>query len=191
MHFLLRWLIALVLGVAIGLGSLYYLTFQARPTELIANGIWRTNPLVGTSGDDAYSRLYIAITSILALNRSESIYFEARTDADGGALSAACDYTLSGLPPAARWWSVTAYGPNDRLIPNEAGRYATGTASAETKADGSVDIALTPDGSGPNGIATGTGRFVLLLRLYQPSPDVVAALGTAPLFSLTKGSCRA
>jgi len=131
------------------------------------------------------------VTSILALARSETIYFEARTDDAGEPLSPACDYLLTGPAPDARWWSVTAYGPDDMLIPTEGARYSASASSATADGAGSIEIALTPDGSGPNGIATGTGRFILLLRLYQPSKTVADAPDAAPLFRIARGSCRA
>lgn len=191
MRTFLKWLSALVLGVAIGLGSLWYMVFKATPPSYAVVGIWRTNLDAGSAANDAYSRLQIAVTSILALNRSETIYFEARTDAEGEPLTAACTYTLNGHAPDARWWSVTAYGPDDMLIQSQSQRYSASAASVETKADGTIDIALTPDGSGPNGIATGNAGFVLLLRLYNPSEAVAAAPDAAKLFTITKGSCSA
>ncbi len=191
MKTLFRWLSALIVGVALGAGSLWYMTFRAAPPSLVHNGIWRTNLEAGSAAIDAYSRLRIAVTSLLALNRSETIYFEASADAEGEPLTAACDYTLTGAPPEARWWSVTAYGPDDMLIHSASERYSASAASVETNADGSVTIALTPDGSGPNGIATGNATFALLLRLYHPAESLAAAPDAAALFTLNKGSCRA
>lgn len=187
----LKWLSALVLGVALGLGSLWYMIFKAKPPSFAVNGIWRTNLDAGSAANDAYSRLQIAITSILALNRTETIYFEANADAEGQPFTAACDYTLTGPAPDARWWSVTAYGADDMLIHSAGERYSASAASVESAADGTISIALTPDGSGANGIATGNDRFVLLLRLYNPSEAVAAAPDAARLFTLTKGSCSA
>ncbi|MFT3809279.1 MAG: DUF1214 domain-containing protein [Micropepsaceae bacterium] len=191
MKILLKWLSALVVGIAIGLGSLWYMVFKAKPPSFAVNGIWRTNLDAGSAANDAYSRLQIAVTSILALNRTETIYFEANADAEGQPLTAACDYTLHGPAPDARWWSVTAYGPDDMLIHSASDRYSASAASVETAADGAISIALTPDGSGPNGIATGNDGFVLLLRLYNPSDAVAAAPDAAKLFAITKGNCRA
>jgi len=187
----LKWLSALVLGLALGLGSLWYMTLKAAPASSVRNGVWVTNLEAGSAANDAYSRLRIAITSILAMSRSETIYFEAATDAGGERLTAACDYTLSGPAPDARWWSVTAYGPNEMLIHSAGERYSASAASVESAADGAISIALTPDGSGPNGIATGNDGFILLLRLYNPSEGLAAAPDAARLFTLTKGSCRA
>ena len=191
MRTFLKWLSALVVGLAIGLGSLWYMTFRAAPAALVANGVWRTNLEAGSAAVDAYSRLRIAVTSILALNRTETIYFEAAADSGGEPLTAACDYLLTGPQPDARWWSVTAYGPDDMLIASTSERYSASATSVQAGADGGVSIALTPDGSGPDGIATGNGRFVLLLRLYNPSEAVAAAPDAAKLFDLTKQGCRA
>lgn len=188
---ILRWVAAFVAGVAIGVGTLYYATFKANPAPLVFNGAWRMNPLAGSEANSPYSRLQIAFTSILALARSETIYFEARTDDAGEALTAACDYMLSGPPPEARWWSVTAYGPDDMLIPTQSERYSANAASVRSGETGEVEIALSPDGSGPNGIATGAGGFLLLLRLYQPAKAVIDGPEAMPLFKITRGSCRA
>lgn len=190
MRTLLRWLSALVLGVALGAGSLWYAVFRMSPDQTVTNGIWHTNLLAGSAANDPYSRLRIAITSILALNKSETIYYEAIADEQGAPLSAACDYLLQGPAPDARWWSVTAYGANDMLIHSTGNRYSASLATATKDQDGAIDIALTPDGSGPNGIATGNGAFTLLLRLYQPSEAVAAAPEAAALFHLIKASCR-
>lgn len=186
-----KWLSALALGVALGLGSLWYMIFKAKPPSFAQVGIWRTNLDAGSAANDAYSRLQIAVTSILALNRTETIYFEANADAEGQPFTAACDYTLTGPAPDARWWSVTAYGSDNMLIHSASERYSASAASVEAAADGTIQIALTPDGSGPNGIATGNGGFDLLLRLYNPSEAVAAAPDAAKLFTITKGSCRA
>jgi hypothetical protein len=187
----LRWLSAAVVGVLLGVGSLYYLVFIANPVAIAANGAWRMNPLAGSASNDPYSRLELAFTSILALAKTEAIYFEARTDDAGEPLSSSCDYLVSGPAPDARWWSVTAYGPDDMLIPTQSARYSASAATAVRGGAGQVEIALTPDGSGPNGIATGAGPFILLLRLYQPAQSIADAPETTPLFRIEKGSCRA
>jgi len=187
----LKWLSALVVGLALGGGSLWYMTFRAAPPAMVRNGVWVTNLEAGSAAVDAYTRLRIAITSILALNRSETLYFEATADAEGEPMTAACAYTLTGPAPDARWWSVTAYGSDEMLIHSVSERYSASAASVESAADGTITIELTPDGSGQNGIATGNDRFVLLLRLYNPSEGLAAAPDAAKLFTLTKGSCSA
>lgn len=47
-------------------------------------------------------------------------------------------YTFSGKPPlmATGFWSLTAYGPDNYLVPNELGRYALGDRSNLTYSDG-------------------------------------------------------
>jgi hypothetical protein len=187
----LKWLSAVVVGVLLGAGTLYYAVFVANPAPVVANGAWRMNPLAGSAANDAYSRLQISVTSILALAKSETIYFVAEGDDAGEAFSPACDYLLTGPAPEARWWSVTAYGPDDMLIPTQSARYSASAATVVQDGTGDIEIALTPDGSGPNGIATGAGGFILLLRLYQPAKALADAPESAPLFRITRGGCRA
>lgn len=191
MRLLLKFLAAFVIAVLIGLGSLYYMTFVMRAPQTVTNGIWHTNPDLGTAANDPYSRFQLAVTSILGLNKSETIYYQAGVDQNGKPLSSACDYVLRGSAPEARWWSITAYGPDDLLINTQGARYSASAASVLKNPDGTIEIALTPDGSGPNGIATGAGKFVLVLRLYQPGASVRSAPESVPLFTIETGNCRA
>jgi hypothetical protein len=187
---ILWWVTAIVAGAVLGAATLATPFRSFMGTGLVQNGPWTMNPLAGSKGADPYAKLYIARTSVLALNKSETVYFEARIDDEGRALTPACDYVLKGPAPAARWWSVTAYGADDMLIANPGGRYSASAGSVSPGPD-DLDIALTPDGSGPNGIATGEGgSFVLLLRLYQPAEDVRAAPDAVKLFAITRGACR-
>jgi hypothetical protein len=181
---------ALIAGLALGVASLALAPRFMPGTGTIQNGAWAVNPLAGSAGADPYSKLYIARTSVLALNKSETVYYEARTDDEGRALTSACDYLLNGAAPPARWWSVTAYGPDDMLIANPAARYSASAGSVAGD-NAALEIALTPDGAGPNGIASGNaGAVTLLLRLYMPEEVYRAAPGKAPVFSIARGSCR-
>lgn len=181
---------ALMAGVALGVGSLALAPRFMPGTGTISNGPWAMNPMAGSAGADPYSKLYIARTSVLALNKSETVYYEARTDSEGRALSSSCDYALTGPAPAARWWSVTAYGPDDMLIPNPGKKYSAGTGSVAGDPS-ALTLSLTRDGTGENGIASGDAAAVtLLLRLYLPEEVYRAAPGTAPVFAITRGACR-
>jgi hypothetical protein len=157
-------------------------------------GPWQTSLSTGGIDADMYTRSYVAITALLALNRNEAIYFEARRDDDGQKLSASCNYDVTGDPIQSRWWSITAYADDNFLIPNAANRFSYNIRSLGTAPDGHYSIALGPRERPGNWLPTGDrgGGFNLLLRLYNPEAGLAKAPGLAKLPSIKRvGECRA
>ena len=119
----------------------------------------------------------MALHGLLALNRSETIYYTATTDSAGGKLDARCLYRVIGRDPPARWWSITAYGADHFLIDNEAGIYSVQPDTVARLDDGSILASLSAKPAGnawlPSGKAEdGAKRVALTLRLYN-APDAV------------------
>jgi hypothetical protein len=78
------------------------------------------------------------------------------------------------LPPAAGFWSLTAYDARHSLPVESAARHSIGTRdqTLEFAADGSLTIVIEPAGgtnSAGNRIESPPGPFSLYLRLYAPS----------------------
>jgi len=98
-------------------------------------------------------------------------YAPILADDDGAPLNGTDTYVVTvpaGIVRDDGYFSVTVYGTDDRmLIPNEPGVYDRTTYTTELEADGTAVITLSPDGSGRNGIPTGT-PFYGILRAYQP-----------------------
>ena len=140
----------------------------------VVNGAWRTGLTVGSTSADPYTRARIAIGGLFALNRSETVYFAARTDDDGQPLRGACSYRITGTTLPARWWSITAYGTDHFLIPNAPGRYSFNMKTVEPDVAGAFE--LTASGREQQGrwLPTGPDGFELTLRLYNPAAQVVA-----------------
>jgi len=182
---IVRWVVIFLAGIAVA-GGYFWLT--AARQGVVAVGPWRTSLVVGSADADMATRTLVAVNGLLALNRSETIYFEARTDDDGHRLKATCDYDLTGGPLDARWWSITAYADDNFLISNSANRY-----SFNVKALGSAQytIALGPHQRSGNWLPTGErGGFSLSLRLYNPGAALAAAPGSAKLPSIKPvGGC--
>ena len=185
----LRWVIVPLAGLGLGAAATPKLLASFAGSGLaITVGPWRTSTTIGSAAANPYIRAEIARTGLLALNRSETIYFEARVDDDGRPLRAGCTYDLAGAAIAARWWSITAYGDDFFLIPNNARRFAYSAAALQRAADGSFTIALGPAPRALNWLPTGDkgGGFNLLVRLYNPEPDVARDPGRAKLPSIKR-----
>jgi len=183
----LKLFFGLVAGMRLCLGRLWG-ALQLSMTN-VAVGAWVANPETGSIDADPYTRLRVAITGLLALNSSETVYYEAMTDEEGERLSGLCTYRLEGADPAARWWSVTVYGADNFLLPGSNGVFSVTRNNVVRDAHGSFTITLAKDATGPNAIPTGDGAFNLTLRLYNPDPGIAADLTTARLPRIIKTGC--
>lgn len=179
-------LIALVVGVGSGLARLRWFVSLGG----VDVGPWQTSTAIGSSSADALLRAAIAVNAILAMNRDEAVYFIARDDSAGKPLDGACRYRVSGTDPEARWWSLTVYGSDRFLVPNPQHRYSESLDSVHHDSNGHFDITLARQPQDGNWIALPDGRFLLTLRLYNPSPALVADPSRAQLPTIVAEGCR-
>ena len=81
---------------------------------------------------------------------------------------------ISGTTPQARFWTLTLYDPQGRLIGNAIDRQGFTSQEIVRNADGSFDIVVAPRARPGNWLPTnGVDSYVLVLRLYD-SPVGVA-----------------
>lgn len=191
---LLKALGVLVGALIIGLG-ITWLSINAGLGTALQNGAWTTDPAIGSQTASPYARAAVARAGLLALNKSETVYFTAVSDDAGEGLSTKCSYRLDGTPLATRWWSITAYGADHYLIPNPAKRYSQAMNTVTRGAENGFTISVNPDGKGTNAIPTGfdgTGEgeaFSLTLRLYNPDEETYSNLEGLRLPTIVKESC--
>lgn len=184
---LLKIFFSLVLGIALGIASLWgALQFAGSSVQVNA---WRADANTGSAAADPYTRLLVALTGLLALNRSETVYYEAMTDEAGERLSGNCTYRVEGTDPAARWWSITVYDADNFLLPGSHGLFSVTKNNVVRDANGTFAITLATGASGPNAIPTGTNAFNLTLRLYNPDAAIAADLSSANLPRIIKTGC--
>jgi hypothetical protein len=108
------------------------------------------------------------------------MYYLARTDSSGARLRARCSYRISGVPPAARWWSITAYAEDFFLFPDPGRRYSLNGSTARLDAEGRFVLVSGPVAPADTTVAwlptPGDRGLMFTLRVYQPAD----ALGAAP-----------
>jgi hypothetical protein len=111
----------------------------------------------------------------------EGLYFNADKGPDGQPLDGRRNYMLrfpkGQTPPVDAFWSLTAYTPVMHLIENPIKRYAIkgGMPGLIRGPDGSLEIRIQhqpPQGSA-NWLPAPDGPFRLVLRTYQPRPEVL------------------
>jgi hypothetical protein len=191
--------VVLGLGMAIGLASAW---LAVRREAGVAAGPWRASLLAGSADADAWTRARVAIGGLLALNREETMYYVATHDSAGAPLRSRCSYRVVGTPPAARWWSVTAYADDFFLFEAPQRRYSVNGETARLDARGRFAFHTGPnepvgaqpvqataaDGAAARSSAAaaapaepwlptpGDRGLLLTLRVYNPE----AALQAAP-----------
>ena len=189
---LLGVLTVLVIGGAIGYGTAVaaYEGLYSRGT--IHNGQWVTNMSTGSSEAGIYARAQIALHALLALARSEAVYYQCVGDDKGKQLRAGCDYRIEGKALDARWWSITVYGQDDFLIPNEQKRYSFNANTLKLNLDGSYLIYLSASPKEGNWLPIGIQyqKVVLMLRLYNPGQSVYDNPGGIELPRITREGCK-
>jgi hypothetical protein len=188
--------IALAAGAAIvlGLSSAGVAIRSGLSSGQVANGPWRTSLVTGSVDADAHTRARVAVGGLLALAPSETIYFNADVDDAGRPLDRRCDYRVSGTELPARWWSLTAYGADHFLIPNDAGRYSFSQTTLGREPGGRWAIAVSGESQAGNWLPSGRpqdgGPFALTLRLYNPAPEVHERAATVALPRIERLGCR-
>jgi hypothetical protein len=180
------------LALALALVSAWWMIFHGPRSLAINNGPWQMSSAAGGMDADLYTRAIIAVTGLFALNRSETIYFSAEVSDTHQRLRARCSYAIEGKSLDARWWSVTAYADDNFLIPNPAQRFSYNMGNLKAGSGGSFRITAAPTEQQGNWLPTGggSGGFSLLLRLYNPSPELLANPAKVTLPSITQlGPC--
>ena len=182
---------AIAFGIALGL-LVTWLTIVrgAGMGGDVTDGPWRTSLLTGSTESGMAHRAAIALHGLFALNRHETIYYTATTDSAGNTLDGAKCYRIDGRDAPARWWSITAYGGDDFLIPNAANRYSVSKTSIVRDSDGRFTARVLRNAARADEIASGDGGFSRTLRLYNPDDTVAHNPADLPLPTIRAEPCR-
>jgi hypothetical protein len=185
MRALLFWGSALLLSMLLGLGATVAWLWGSGFGGGITVGPWQTSLATGGVDADAWTR------ALLALNRSETMYYTATHDSEGARLSGDCDYRLEGQDLAARWWSITAYGADSYLIRNRQERYSFSQTSVRREPDGGFVIHLSERETQGNWLPVKAGApFELTARFYNPAQSVQEQPAAVQLPLIVRGECR-
>lgn len=191
MRLLFGSLLVLVLAAAIGLGA----TWMALSRNLAFGGItlgsWSAWPKSGTVEIDPYSRANLVRVGNLPVGTGDGIAFVARTDDAGTPFDGRCETVLSGITPAARFWTLTLYDKAGKLVPNSIGRYGFTSQEISRRSDGTFDIVIAPRVRAGNWLPTGgVESYQLMLRLYDtPIGVATRSAREAPMPAITQKAC--
>ena len=184
-------LVTLVIATVVGLGTTWLTLSRGTAFGALPIGAWTAWPKTGTSDADPYARASIARSGELPVGAGDGVAFIAKADDNGRALDGRCDVVVAGTTPQARFWTLTLYDPNGKLVANSVDRQGFTSQEILRRADGSFDIAIAPRARTGNWLPTGgIDSYVLVLRLYD-SPVGVAtrAARDAPIPTVTVRAC--
>jgi hypothetical protein len=184
-------LFALAVAAAVGLGMTYFALTRGAAFGALTIGSWTAWPKTGTADADPYARASVARTGRLPLALGDGVSFTAQADDDGKLLDGRCEVVLSGVTPAARFWTLTLYNLQGELVANAIDRYGFSSREIVRHADGSFEIVLTPRASAGNWLPTGgVERYTLILRFYDTAIGVSTKAGRElPMPAINTRSC--
>jgi len=166
-------LIPILLGIILGIWSAFKAYKRVAGKAGIKNGPWHTNLANGSEKADPYTRASVAVNGILALRQSETIYYGTRTDDKGEWLNGDRVYRVEGRVPDARCWSITLYGTDYFLIPNDLNRYSYNTNNVKYDENGKFTFYVSDTPQDGDWLPLNNNkRFTLTLRLYNPGDPV-------------------
>jgi len=180
-----------LISLIIGICSAWWTLTGLIDAMTVKNGPWRVNLSIGTAQTNRYLRAGVARIGLFALKNTEAVYFIALNDSEGEPLTSRCDYRIVGGEFDARWWSITVYGSDFHLIPNEQNRYSFlgGTLPRDKRNRWIVSLSAKPQEG--NWLPAGDNEQLYLnLRLYRPGKSVYEHPDTIPLPEIIREVCR-
>lgn len=191
MRLLIGTLFAFVVAAAVGLGATYLALTRGAAFGALTIGSWTAWPKTGTADADPYARATIARSGQLPTVLGDGVSFTAHSDDNGKVLDGRCDVVLSGVTPAARFWTLTLYNTAGELASNSVKRYGFSSQEIVRHADGSFEIVVAPRANPGNWLPTGgIERYTLMLRLYDTAVGVSTKAGREiPMPEVMTRSC--
>jgi hypothetical protein len=180
-----------LIAAVIGLGATWFTVTRGVAFGSLTIGAWTAWPKSGSVDIDPYARAIIARSGELPTGTGDGVTFYARTDDSGNNFDGRCTFTISGMTPAARYWTLTLYDPAGRLVANTIDRHGFTSEEILRDADGRFAIMIAPLARPGNWLPTGgIEQFVLVWRLYD-TPIGVATRTTkeGPMPAIVRKGC--
>jgi hypothetical protein len=168
MRLLLGSFVTFLIAAAVGLGATWLTLTRGVAFGSLTIGAWTAWPKSGSVDIDPYARANIARTGELPTGIGDGVAFYAKTDNSRNGFDGRCTFVISGMTPAARYWTITLYDPDGKLVANTVDRHSFTSDEIVRDGDGSFAITVAPQARPGNWLPTGgVDKFVLVLRLYD------------------------
>lgn len=180
-------ILLILISLLIGWGIAYYrIHHWTNKDATIVNGAWQGDNLAQV-GKSPLLTARSAVATLYALNPSEVIYLVAQQDSKGEELNAENDYVIKGIPLDARYWSITLYGEDFFLVPNEVDKFSYNLDNVKYETDSSFIINISSLKKEHNWLPSRkSGRFYLTIRMYHPQQHVYKDIESVQLPTIEK-----
>jgi hypothetical protein len=179
---------------ALGLGASLLAGAIGEGSTAIWTGYTR-GAVVGSYGTDYLERARLAEETLGTQVPTQAVYFSASRARSGttstplvGTRSYEIRFPAEDLPPHGSdgFWSITLYSAAGFLVANRIDRYSIGdeTPGLVRGADGSLTIVVSasrPGETDVNWLPAPESTFSLVLRLYDPTPQVLDSSWSPPV----------
>ena len=191
MRLLLGTLFAFAAAALIGLGATWLTLKEGIAYGGITIGAWTAWPKNGTPGIDPYARAMVARSGELPVGSGDGVTFYSRQDDAMRPLDGRCDVSLSGTTPQARFWTLTLYDPEGKLVANSVQRHGFTSQEIIRASDGAFEVRVASRSRSGNWLPTGgIERYALMLRLYDTPVGVATRTQRdAPMPSISTVGC--
>ena len=180
-----------LIAAAIGLGATWLTLTRGVAFGALTIGAWTAWPKSGSVDIDPYARAIIARSGELPTGMGDGVAFYAHTDDAGDNFDGRCTFTISGLTPAARYWTVWLYDPEGRLVANTIDRHGFTSEEIVRDADGRFAITAAALARPGNWLPTGgIEKFILVWRLYDTPIGVATRTAKeGPMPTIARKGC--
>jgi len=180
MKLVFKYILFVGLGSAVGVLSALWMSGliggqRPKLAATVTSDNWTADWAIGAKGATPYMRAFVARYGLLALPKTEAVYFVRSVDDDGDQLTNKCIYRVNGKAQMAMWWSITLY--------NDKGYLAAGFDNAysidqTTLGDGAWSVEVRPNRQNDKDVwlsSANAGAFELMLRVYKPATALLGA----------------
>jgi len=188
---LFGFLVSFAVAAAVGLGATWLALTKGTAFGPLRISAWTSWPKTGTTEIDPYARAIVARTGELPVASGDGIAFYAKSTDRGEVLDGRCEIVLAGTTPTARFWTLTLYDPEGRLVANSINRHGFTSEEIIRTMDGGFTIVIAPRARSGNWLPTsGVERYILVVRLYDTPVGVATRAGRdAQMPSVIRKAC--
>ena len=173
-------LLAVVTGLGVAVTRIANIEYSK---AFFHNGSW-TGSTHLPLGKNNLLTTQITLFALFALPSEEAIYLFAKRDEEKNLLHSENDYTISGNIHQinSKYWSITCYGKDLYLVPNEENLYSFNNANIATDSTGNFEITVSHKKQKGNWLPSpDNARFNLVLRIYKGDKNFLEHLSSTPL----------
>jgi hypothetical protein len=177
-------------GAAIGIYTAMLALDANLSGDFVRAGPWEIRMSESLDTADPYARAERARSGAIPLAAGEGFTLAAHNDSDGRPLDGHCLYRVAGDMPAARFWSLTLFDDDGRLVPNAARRQSYSSTELSRDDKGRYEISVASDVQPGDWLpAPDKGRFTLLLRLYDTPVGAGASVTRQQVPAISRQAC--